>query len=82
MLALVPERGFLSLASMLDQLEHSQADDLYALIARGDLYVDFSAEALVEPSRVRVFRSRAVARDLARGAPRDSLKSVAFLGPS
>lgn len=68
-LALVPERGFLSLAAMLGQVEPRHADDLYALIAHGDLYVDLSAEALAEPSRVRVFRSEAPARDFARSAP-------------
>ena len=61
-LSLVPERGQAILIEMLDQLCETRVGELYALIARGDLYVDLQGSALAEPARVRVYRSEAVAR--------------------
>ena len=37
-------------------------DDIYAMIARGDVYVDFSEAPISEPSRVHGFTSKAAAR--------------------
>jgi putative transposase len=37
-------------------------DDIYAMIARGDIHVDFSKAPVSEPSRVHVFTSKAAAR--------------------
>jgi putative transposase len=42
----------------------SARDDIYRLIAAGDLHVDLEAAALVEPDRVRVFSNREAATAL------------------
>lgn len=49
-----------TLADLLAGVRVASADDVFAAIARGDLYVDLSAAPLTEPSRVRVFRDRAL----------------------
>lgn len=61
-LSLVPEHGPVNLFAILDHFGEGRAGEVYSLIARGDLYVDLTAGALVEPSRVRVYRSEVVAR--------------------
>ena len=55
-------RPGLSLSDLVARTEADACrDDIYRLIAAGDLYVDLQAAALVEPDKVRVFSSREAA---------------------
>lgn len=51
----------ITLAELFEQHEHISRDDIYALIATGQLYVDLSSARLAEPEQVRVFLNREVA---------------------
>lgn len=51
----------ITLAELFQQYEHVSRDDIYALIATGQLYVDLSIARLAEPEQVRVFLNREVA---------------------
>ena len=52
----------LSLANLIQKTaEFATPDDIYLLIAAGQLYVDLYAEPLVEPATVRIFPNREVA---------------------
>lgn len=51
----------ISLAELFQQHEDARRDDIYALIATGQLYVDLNAVRLAEPEQVRVFLNREVA---------------------
>ncbi len=57
----------LSLADLYGRVEADGVglDDVNALIAQGRIYVDLEAEALIEPTRVRVFRDAEIARSFA-----------------
>ena len=55
-------RPGLSLSDLVARTEAAACrDDIYRLVATGDLYVDLQAAALVEPDKVRVFSSREAA---------------------
>jgi len=87
--ALVAREPGLPLADLLDQVGQggdASADDVYVLIASGQLAVDWRAVPLAEPERVRVFADHGLARAaggligassrLADGAPAGLLVAV------
>jgi putative transposase len=51
----------ITLAELFHQHENISRDDIYALIATGQLYVDLNAARLAEPEQVRVFLNQEVA---------------------
>jgi putative transposase len=60
-LSLVAQQPGLRLDELLMQLDGASSDDVYALIATEQLYVDLHAAALAEPDRVHVFRDVGIA---------------------
>jgi transposase InsO family protein len=61
-LTLVTERPGVQLATLLETLgDDAYADDLYALIAMGRIYVDLHAAALAEPQHVQLFSDQETA---------------------
>ncbi|MDH3674031.1 MAG: DDE-type integrase/transposase/recombinase [Anaerolineae bacterium] len=52
----------LKLDSLLHRLKQANSDDVYTLIATGQLFVDLNLEPLAEPERVRIFRDQATAQ--------------------
>jgi hypothetical protein len=59
--ALVKERPGMQLTALLDTLGEAQADDIYALIVSGRIYVDLHAAALAEPEQVQLFPDQEIA---------------------
>jgi len=58
-LACMCARPATSLADLLQETANfATSDDIYLLIARGQIYVDFSAVSLTDPAAVRVFPDR------------------------
>lgn len=54
------EPGIL-LSELFDQATGAKRDDVFLLIASGEIYVDLAAALIVEPQRVRVFANAATA---------------------
>ena len=59
----------------------AKRDDIYLLIASGEIYVDLGAAAIVEPERVRVFASPDTAAAHQHACP-DLQRSVGTIGPT
>ncbi len=60
--ALVVAEPGITVASLLHSLAEVWADDLYAVIAGGGVWIDLYGAPLAEPERVRVFRDAATAQ--------------------
>jgi hypothetical protein len=67
-LSLVPEALPISLESLLASTRLATSDDVYRLLATGEIYVDLYAVALATPQRVSVFQSAEAASVHHRGS--------------
>lgn len=61
-LSAIPKGLPTSLDNLLARTSRATADDVYRLVATGDIYVDLHAEALATPRHINVFRSVEAAR--------------------
>ena len=67
--AVQAEPGIL-LRDVLERVKDvAKHDDIYLLIASGEVYVDLGVAAIVEPERVRVFANTKIAAAYQRACP-------------
>jgi hypothetical protein len=68
--AVVADQPGILLANLLEQMvEVTKHDDIYLLIASGQLYADLGAAAIAEPEKLRVFRDIETAAAYSRACP-------------